>query len=345
MFYKHNSGYIEDTFDPRDVWADELFAGETKDLPEYHKEVGFKYEKQGVYPYCVSFACSTLAEWKYRALHSKEHSFSQSHLFYTSEGNEKGSSARQNLNVLSSIGGVDYHLYPMPENVMKKPNDWLIIGRKYANGVPTGDAKKIPGYMRVISSKKNLKEAILDHGALVVGVWVNKKYYSGSAIREVEDDNHVVLLVGWDNVDGKWIIFDSLSWVEGNAGYGTLSQDYTFRFAYAIEALPEDWKQKRDEARKQPQGALEHYGQQRVWQKELDAAQAILEAFKRLNNKPVFDAASRFWTVYINAVAYGGYSTTDILNDCYNYRRTGEQIFDFNLETRDQWATRVKGLK
>ncbi len=342
--FNHRSGYIADSFDPRDVWEDELFAGEVE-IPDEYKVEGLTYQRQGAYPYCVSFATSTLAEWKYKQLHGHEFSFSQPHLFYTAGGNEQGSSARQNLNVMRDIGGINYELFPMPENLVKKPSDWLEQGRKKAKGIATGGAKKIPGFMRVIASERLLKKAILQHGPLIVGVWVSKSdgYYTGDGKRHKDDDNHVILLAGWTKT--HWVIFDSLSWVESNKGYGTLSNEYTFRFAYAMEALPENWKQLRDEARKAPQGALEHYGQQRVWQNEKDAERAILEAFQTLANKEVFDAASRFWTIYINAVAYGGYTTTDVVNDCYKWRRTGLHEFDFNEETRDQWVERVKGLK
>jgi len=342
--FKHNSGFIEDSFDPRDVWADELFAGET-DIPEYYKVEGLRYEKQGVWPLCTSFACTTLAEWKYERLNEKRYDFSQQHLFFTSGGGEHGSSVRQNLNVLEDIGGVDYKKYPMPKDIMKKPSNWVEIGRKTAKSIPTGKARKTPGYLRVLPFKKSIKQAILNHGPLAIGVNASKSqgYYTGNAVRKTDSDNHLILLVGWDDVDNKWIIFDSLSWVEKNQGYGTLNQDYTFRFAYAMEELPEDWKEKRDEARAVP-GALDHYGKQRVWSKEKDAEQALLKAFKKFKDKSVFDAAGRFWTTYINAIAYGGYTVRDVVNDCYNWRRTGEHIFDFSYETRYQWHQRIKGI-
>ncbi len=131
-----------------------------------------------------------------------------------------------------------------------------------------------------------------------------------------------------------------------------MSQNYTFNFAYAVTELPADWKELRDEARKKdfiPEptspypSVLDHYGKQRNLELEITTANEMLARFKVFNNKSVTDAAGRFWPVYTNAIAYGGYSYTDIINDCYHWRRTGTHIFDLNHKTREMWLKEKLG--
>ena len=355
--FKKNFGYVEDPFDPRDVWLDEVFGGdEQRELPTSYHVDGLVYDKQGQYPYCVSFATTSVVEYLHKKETGKSVKLSPAHLFYASEGGLNGSSLRQNLNVVKddNKGAIPDSAFPMPPNILDKPKDWFTLYSKKAKAVPFKDTTHIKGYARVLPFKSAIKKAILDTGPLLVGVYVSTKdgYYTGSGERKTDDDNHVVALTGWDDDKNVWYIHDSLRWVGANNGTGTLSQNYTFRYAYAITELPENWKQLRDESRKKDfeqtdtspnPSVLDHYGKQRNFEKEQRVAVEMLDRFKAFNNKSVTDAAGRFWTIYINAIAYGGYSYTDIINDCYHWRRTGTHLFDFNYKTREMWFRELKG--
>jgi len=83
---------------------------------------------------------------------------------------------------------------------------------------------------------------------------------------------------------------------------------------------------------------LNHYGKPRDFALEQKVAAKLVKEFQKFKNQSVWEAAGKFWNVYTNAVAYGGYSISygitwmpgDVINDCYHWRRTGEHIFDFN---------------
>jgi hypothetical protein len=136
---------------------------------------------------------------------------------------------------------------------------------------------------------------------------------------------HALLLIGYD-IQGNWQVFDSL----GVAWYW-ISKDYELLSVTSLTELPIDWKVVQETAQKEEFGvALNHYGKARVLQLEVASANAMMTAFTKSKNQSVFEAAGRFWTVYINAVAYGKYSVTDIINDCYNWRRTGKHSFNLN---------------
>lgn len=355
--FKKNFGYVEDPFDPRDVWLDEVFAGdEGREIPTKYHIDELVYDRQGVYPYCVSFATTSVVEYLHKKETGKEIKLSPAHLFYNAEGGIYGSSVRQNLNVVreEDKGAIPDKYFPMPIEIGKKSNDWFPTYKKKAKGVPFKDATHIKGYARVLPFKSTIKKAILDHGPLLIGVFVSRRdgYYTGHGERKTEDDNHCVALTGWDDDKNVWYIHDSLGWVSANNGTGTLSQNYTFRYAYAITELPENWKQLRDESREKDfeqdptspnPSALEHYGKQRNMELEITTANEMLARFNAFGNKSVKDAAGRFWPLYTNAIAYGGYTYTDIINDCYHWRRTGTHLFDFNYKTREMWFRELKG--
>lgn len=347
----NNLGLIEQPFDPRDVWVDEVLGGSEDKLPTHHRIIGLTYEPQGIYPFCVSMVGTLMAEYRYHKLTDEIEAYSQPHLFLHSKGSVRGSTFRNNLNTLKNNGAIPYREFPIPGIEVYKTGKWLeTLGAK-ADAIPFTDAKKITGYARVYAWDSNaLKRAILDHGPVMVDVAASDKDYYTNAWHERKSDNlnHAVALVGW-LADGRWILFDSLGYVakskdwggeKFSPGYRTVSPAYKFGSAYVITELPEDWKEKRDESRKAPGSNENRYGQPRDYPREVEVANEMLKQFDKFNNQSVKDAAGRFWEMYIRAVVYGGYSISyrkfgvwqpgDIINDCYNWRRTGEHIFDFN---------------
>lgn len=327
-------GLIADPFDERDVWADEILAGEVT-LPKKFRVEELRYDRQFSYPFCVSMAVTTMAEHRYKRLNITAE-FSEPFLFYNAGGTPTGSGFRPNLEFARVSGLINKA--EMPINV-NRPKNWYIEQRDEAKRIPLKNPKKIENYVRVQPDIEKLKAAMVEHGPLMIGVQANSAYYSGRATRTSGSDNHAILLAGWD--ENGWEIFDSLAWVRDNDGYGPLSFNYKLNTAYAITELPANWKETVAAVRAEPfENALNHYGKRRDLAAEQLTAQVLLAELKKFNNQSVLDAAGRFWAVLINAATYGGYNISytkwgmwqpgDLINDVYHWRRTGQHIFDLN---------------
>ena len=351
--FKKPTGFIRDQLDIRDYWEDELFAGDKGEMPSKFKIEGLRYEYQGIRPYCVSFAVTTATEYAYQKATGIHTALSQPHLFHHSEGTKKGSSIRVNLETERNNGAVSYASMPMPKDPLDTSWGWFDKEQKEALAIPFDDSKKIMGYVKVLPDTDKIKEAIYFHGPVIVPVRASgvDGYYMGRAKRKSWNDNHVILIVGWDDYEQSWIIFDSLSWVENNGGYGELHQEYGFSSVYAITELPKNAKEIVAKKRSEPYAhCLNHYGEKRRFRDEQFAAEEIMRQFSRFNNQSVYEAMGMFFTVLINMNVYGGYNISytvlrawmpgDLINMIYAYRRTGELIFDPNKK-REEYT---KGL-
>ena len=330
-----NSGLQPNPFDPRDVWEDELGAHEVV-LPQHHRTEGLLFEPQGALPYCVAFATTKMAEEVWVRVGVKEQ-YSQPWLFHNSGGTINGSYFRANLEVATERGLVSYSTLPMPADIWDlKTFSWL---EREALKLPPDATKKVKGYVRVNPDPNTLKKAILRYGAVMTGVAASGGYWEDRAKRPVgKPDNHAVLLTGWS--PDAWWVFDSLQPTANFDGYHTLDSSYQFLTAYGVTELPANWRELRDRDRASPKGNTERYGRPRDYAAEVSFASEMLATFKRFRNQSVLEAAGRFWEMYIRAGVYGGYNLSytkwgrwmpgDILNDCYNWRRTGYHLFDFD---------------
>lgn len=338
---KSTSGFIEDPFDPRDIWEDEL-GGEPIELPPEYKIEGLKFQYQGANPYCVAYSVTTAIEHKLREQGKdiNEVQKSQPHLFHHSNGGPNGSYFRANLNTARKKGVIPEKDCPPKFSPYGYQHAQY---RKEALAVPFDNAQTISAYTRVKNDRRALKEAIIKHGPILVGTAAYGGYWTPYQKRAGSKDTHAALLVGWDYND-NWLIFDSLRPNPSFDGYHWKDKDYGFPWAYAIVDLDKAIEQVKEEVEEKREGefqhCLDHYGKPQRWEDEHRNALKLKEAFERFNNKSVMDAAGRFWTVYVNAVTYGGYSISyrkwgrwtagDVINDCYLWRRTGKHIFDFN---------------
>lgn len=326
----NTNGFLPNPFDARDVWADEILAGNVP-IPSSYRTEGLKFEPQGSYPFCVSFATTKAIEY---ALNNKI-ALSQPWLFFNSGGTENGSWFRSNLDT-ALRGNQEYSKLPMPEYLGDRSEFYSL---KEAAKLPPDESKRILGYVRVSPTREALQRAIMASGMVITGVAASGGYWADKAKRPPKDDDHAVLLVGWDE-DGSWWVFDSLQPSQNFDGYHRLAPDYEFRSCYAITELPADWKEQVAEVRKAPPGNAERYGKPRDYAAEVAFAAKMLAEFKKFNNQSVLEAAGRFWEMYVRAGVYGGYSLSytkwmkwhpgDLINDCYMWRRTGQHIFDFN---------------
>jgi hypothetical protein len=312
--------------DPRDVYVDEVLAGDDSPLPTEYLTKGLEFEGQGAYPFCVAFATTKMVEYFVKIKYGIKYNLSQVHLFFMSGGNRNGTYFRAALEAAKNVGLVSYAKLPMPSNIWEITDSSFNALKAQALITSLDDVKKIDGYARVKPDIESLKRAIRDHGMVMVGVAASGGWWTNLTKRSKEQDNHAVLLVGWKN-DVFQTVFDSLQNSATFDGYHNLAYSYTFSSAYVVAELPDNWKELRDEARK---GNEDRYGLPRDFPREVTTANEMLLAFQKFGNKSVMDAAGRFWEQSIRAICYGGYSITDVINSTYNWRRTGKHIFDFN---------------
>ena len=337
-------GLLHGPTDDNDVWEDMLSGDEKIKIPSTFRVEGMEYNQQFSSTYCVPFAITTAAEYAFQLFTGGEkHKFSPVHLYHHSGGTKKGSYINAVITTALKRGLVSYSKVPMPTpQFMAENKDWWEKDYAKAQAVSFKGAKKIPGYVRIRPAEMELKKAMLKHGPVMVGVYANAlaRYYSGNGKRpKNKRSNHYIILAGW--TEDKWIIFDSLGWVMSNEGYGTLNLAYNFDNVRAIREFPKNWKKiVKDSREKEFSHCLNHYGKPRDMAKEIKVAYKIEREFKKFNNQSVYEAYGRFNHVYTNAVAYGGYNASyrkfgrwtagDVINSCYNWRRTGKHSFDFD---------------
>lgn len=337
------TGLIND-IDPNVPWADELgllggvelpkeFMVEGLEFPQEFKLEGMEYEYQGKTMTCVANGITTLAEQYLRLKTGVVQKFSQVHLFFNSGGSKHGSNISRNLETARLQGLISYSKLPLPANPQKITEDWFKTTQYEAINIPFEDVYKIPGYCKVRGNWNDMKAAMyLYKRPLLVAVRIGGDYYTNQDwLGTSGKTNHVLVVAGWDKLN-RPVMFDTLAYVKGTSGYRTFGAGYEFPMGYIIKTLDEDWKEKRDNARKEFQYCLDHYGKPNRHDDEVKTAEEMQKKFKSFNNQSVYEAAGRFWLTYVNAVTYGGYSYTDVINDCYNWRRTGSHIFNFNQE-------------
>jgi len=338
-----NTGFIEDVWDPRDIWVDELVKGTDEALPEEFLTDDLKFEPQGAYPFCGSFATITAIEHAIKKETGKEVNYSQPHLFFNCGGTKEGSSARGNLSRSKNFGLLDLEELPMPF-IKDTTSEWEELKRK-AFTKPGTD--KILGYVRVGTNKDQLKRAIRDYGVVITGAYAGSSwgnnYWSKNHKRVKSYDTHLIDLVGWDE-DGTWDIFDSLQPSGNFNGYHRFHNSYTFNFGYVITAISKDTIDSVNNGRKDPyQTCLDHYGKQRDLAAEIAFANKMYKTFEKYTDKRDLDAAGPWWSILINMGVYAGYNleyykwgrwhSGDLINFVVQWRRSGftQTIFNPNL--------------
>lgn len=140
---------------------------------------------------------------------------------------------------------------------------------------------------------------------------------------------HATIIAGLDTARELFIMHDSL---QNHGGRWFMPFDYPMSAAIQLtDALPPNWQEIQALALEQEFAVcLGHYGKPRDLFAEIVFAGKMASAFKKFRNESVWQAAGRFWAVYINAGVYAGYSLEDLWNDCFNWRRTGQHAFNLN---------------
>lgn len=345
-------GLLGHTFDPKDVYEDELLSGVTDvDVEEVIKRPSYispqqvKFINQGIWPFCTCMAVTGAVTDN---LGLMDDPLSPTKLFFDIHGSLKGSNVRDALN-MGTKGLMTLSECPMPEDIWD--DSTFAAYRTKVNAIAHKESEaKIDGFAAVRLDSDSLRRAIVKYKEVIIGGYAHKGWFTPYTTRKGSPDDHVIRLKGWD-MNG-WIRQDSITDSAASDGTYTLSKDYNFYFAYVLTdvtpaARAEIYKKRKEGFER----CLNHYGKPRDFEAEQAAAMLLVAEFTKFHNQSVWEAAGKFWTVYINAVAYGGYSISyfkgmgplsqwfpgDVINDCYNWRRTGQHIFDFNL-TREEWV-------
>lgn len=289
-------------------------------------------ETQGWAPFCVSFAASKLDEFFSKQAGTYAN-LSARWLAAASGTSKVGNSLVAVLDVLKAQGCVKDEVFPTGFILKTQPSNWdevMDISKIPFTAKDEAKAYAIKGYAAIPSFDREYIKDALQKAPLLIAIGLGSTFGQRYTTTPVEQPKsysvyHSVLLVGWDEND-NWEIYDSL----GLTSY-YLNKNYELLVVFSVLDLPDDWNAKQKMASVNEFPVIEsHYGQPRIVAAEQRAATDLQAAFKAFNNKSVYDAAGRFWFLYTNAVAYGGYTITDCVNDCYNWRRTGKHIWDFN---------------
>lgn len=329
------------SLDPRDAWKDLIVTGTDRiEIPNIDWSDKLRIEFQGYKPFCTAYSTTKVLDFLINSDSSQDALALMTNTqpwgnytntvfgFVKNNGvvkqSEYGDISLEYWNLIKNYGNkIKYAVSNTIYNKLKKPEKF--------------------GWMR-INTNSNVLAAELQNGPLIIIFGIGETFNTKKDVVEpYKKVNfwHQSVLAGYDKYKG-FLVNDSLRGPRGNGKY-YLSRDYPIVSAYQLTAnMPENWKEKQKQAQNEEFGfCLQHYGYPRDLTKEQIVAAQMVKAFRKFNNESVWQAAGRFWTVYINAIVYGGYSLEyrnmfgkwmpgDVINDCYHWRRTGRHIFNFN---------------
>lgn len=347
---KQITGLRLDQIDPKLAQYDLVFAGEAK--PKLRSKdwrpLAPDFRRQLWFPICVAMAHRTVVNCFERVENGQNVEINPAWLFFTGGGGKWGSRIAN----LGDVGLEKGFVLEKDKSMLDPANftwsDWSYIEKYSVQVTPEALeralAYKIKAYSWVNPSNMNLVLDAMDYSPLVIAVEIGDTYQNDYAERPTKFSGilHALALLYVDDYGNKYCL-DSLQYRGGFDGIRVLAPDYPVLSFYSYRDMPNDWKEKQDQA-KQKEFAicLNHYGKPRNLAKEQEVAQKMVKAFKAFKNQSVWEASGRFWTVYVNAIVYGGYSLEytkgwkwfagDVINDCYFWRRAGKHIFDFNKE-------------
>lgn len=316
-----NTGYVVDN----EEWIQglprhELFAGgSTQDDWEYLAPV---FRSQESTMMCTAFAGASIAS----ILNAKETGekvlFSPMELFTRSNGTTSGNSVQNTFQAMQSglllenkcpwVGPVDsFNGYNL------KLMDAYASARRDLHGLSTEFAVKDLAWVN--QDRASLRQA-LQVSPLMLIINVGNGYFNDVAPAVNSGAAHAVVALQVDD-SGRIRIFDSLTNRQGFNGFRWLSADFKVLYAFSFIDLPNDWQNKQN-------GVSNRYGKPQIKWVDVQTT-AMLNGMKKTNptHASFIDSG---WSVYLNALGYGGYTSTDILNHISSIRRTGKGIFDFN---------------
>lgn len=326
--------------DPRDAWKDLIMAGEINETKDVDHSSKLRKEFQGYKPFCVSYSSAKVFD----AIENKDSS--QDALALMTNTQEWGNYTNAVFIWMAEQGLVKQSDFP--DISLETWNTIKGLGNNIKNEVPQNIYDKLIkpkklGWMRLDTSKTILSSEVQTKPLIVI-MPIGESFYTKNDVIEPPKQQyllHQTVLAGIKHGKG-YKIHDSLRGPLADGEY-YLDWNYPILSAYELTAsMPFDWKEKQQASLDKEFGfCLNHYDLPRDLSKEQFIAGEMVRAFRAFKNESVWQAAGKFWTVYVNAITYGGYSLEyyrlgmkwtagDVINDCYQWRRTGKHIFDFN---------------
>jgi hypothetical protein len=288
------------------------------------------FRNQGSSFFCTAYAGTAIASVFESIERQSRTVFSPYELFYRSGGQQFGNY------LISTADAMRVSIVLEADKPTPLVNGWnrdiwakLRDGAKASDGaLEFGKQFAVKSAALVKTDRESLRQALVS-SPLMIAIGIGRNYWDPIVPKQSQySAYHAVVLEGID-VHDNYSIFDSLAGRANFDGLHLLAPDYEILTALSFIDLPNGWQKKQQEVVEvKHANALDHYGKKR----NLVMEQTIAAAFaKILKSHPTLLAlAGRSWTTIINALTYGNYSITDILNHLTSLRRTGKGIFDFN---------------
>jgi hypothetical protein len=329
--------------DTRDVYKDQILAGgEPKILQNTNFSKLMRKEFQGYKTFCTAYSTTKVAD----VLYKKDSS--QDALALMTNTNAVGNTTNNVFAFVKNRGTVKQSDFP--DISLETWNQIKYLGQAVKDQVPSSVYAKLEmlksfGYLRLNTDKQVLMQELQDHPVVAIIGLGNSFNTSNEVVEPNSNINyyHQTVLAGMQK-DKGFLVNDSLRGPLGTGDY-YLDFDYPILSAYELtKEMPINWKELQAASlEKDFSICLNHYGMPRDIMRETFVAGEMVRAFQAFKNDSVFQAAGKFWTVYVNAITYGRYSLEyyrlgikwmpgDVINDCYHWRRAGEHLFDFNKQ-------------
>ncbi len=293
------------------------------------------FRSQGPLPFCTAFAATAIKYMFDKREKGESPIFSPSELFYRSGGQLFGNYLLATAKAMQQAIVLDQDVPTIIPDRWDagEYNLYKLKSVAHTDALDRGKSFRINSPAIVKTDDLSLKAA-LSSSPLMIAIGLGKGYYLDTVpLTTNYSTYHCVPLIEIRE-DGSKVIFDSLSYHAGFDGFKVLPRGYQVLTAISFVDLPSDWTSTQAQAKEVAFGnALNHFGSQRVLPVEQSVALQLTQALK--NNPSISSAMGAQWTVCINAISYGGYTVTDILNHFTNLHRTGHPIFNLN-KTRSQ---------
>lgn len=334
LFYKPPvTGYLLDN----EEWIHalprhELFSGgdgKPVDWSVYAPK--FRYQQSTLM--CTAFAGCNLASMLNSRETGQEVLFSPIDLFNRAHGGIYGNTIQDTVKAMQEAV-MPESVCPWTFNIDRWDYTILSLLDAYAGASVNGKMDQGKQYAvkqaTLVSTTANAMQQALAVSPLLAIVNVSKGYFDNPAPPASSGSLHAVVITNVAD-DGKVKIFDSLTNSNSFDGFHWLAPGFPILYAFGVMDLPNDWENTQ-KANMQDKFSLvlARYGKPVDWKLEQKATVSLLDA-KQFNPTCASYLVAN-WQICINAVAYGGYSVQDILNQATSIRRGKGIIFDLNQQ-------------
>lgn len=327
---------LEDASELENLPRHEIFAGASptpiasRDWTEHCPP----FRTQGASFWCTAFAGTSIAYMFEKAQNGSSPLFSPMELFYRTGGSQWGNYL---LNVAKGMqesvvaendvptpipDGWDADRFAAYRNRAKAPQGAYEDGKKFRLG----------GVANVRPDLASMRSA-LQVSPLYVAIGMGRGYFDKIAPRQSSYSNFHAVVIPKIESDQTMKVFDSLTQTQKFDGFHHLAPNYEIILALSFIDIPDNWKNIQDAAMNQ-HGALHQYGERRMLVVEQMRATELSNAI--IYHPTLTGFIGRDWTICVNALSYGGYSITDLLNHYTNIRRTGRPIFNLQRKRNQQ---------